>query len=100
MLVTEIDEGASDWDCFSGIHKESADVGFGSGRHDIFDRSCKYQKGSVELGAIFGTEEVEPTGATPCFGGDKVGCVAMDVEDHVTCAVSDFGVGVACGVVQ
>ena len=99
MLVTEIDEGASDWDCFASIHKEGADFGFSSGRHEIFDRSCKYQKGSVELGAIFGTEEVEPTGTTPCFGGYKVGSVTMDVEYHVTGTVSDFGVGVACGIV-
>ena len=99
MLVTEIDEGASDWDCFTSIHKESADFGLGGGRHNVFDRSCKYQKGSVELGAIFGTEEVEPTGTTLCFGGYKVGSVTVDVKNHVACAVSDFGVGVACGIV-
>ena len=99
MLVPEVDEGASDWNCFTGIHEKCADFRLGSGRHDVFNRSCKDQKWTVELGAIFGAEEVKSTGAAPCFGSDKVCGVAMDVEYHVACAVSDFGVGVACGIV-
>ena len=78
-MVSEIDEGASDWYCFTCIHEKCADFRLGSRCHDVFNRSCKTQNCTVELGAIFVVEEVESTRAAQCFGSDKVGGVAMDV---------------------
>ena len=40
------------------------------------------------------------TGPAACFGGGKVGCITVHMQDHVTGGVADSGVLVGGGVIQ
>ena len=40
------------------------------------------------------------TGPAACFGGGKVGCITVNMQDHVTGGVADSGVLVGGGVIQ
>ena len=95
-----------------GIVEECAKFGFGGGGHDGVDDGAVDVDGAVDgwrdgvgiwSGGCVGGEGAEEeiaagTGAGLGFG--EVGCVAVDVEDHVAGMVADGGVRMSGAVVE
>ena len=46
------------------------------------------------------TKKVVAASLATCFRSYNIGCVRFNLEDHVACSKTYFGIGVRCNVVQ
>ena len=96
-------EGSAYWNGLLTIVEGGADFGFSGGRHHIVedlgdgvDRDVERRVTEIWLGWFSGlvSKKVVATDAAASAGFGKVGGVTVEVQDHVTGAVADGGVGV------
>ena len=84
-----------------------ANFSFGGGCHDVVQDVADNVDGSIErwvggcgVSGRFGTEEEETSSTRAGFGFGEVGCIAVDVEAHVTGMEANGGVRVRGSVVE
>ncbi len=92
-----------------GVDEEGAEFGFGGRCHDVAQFVANSMDGAVgrwicgrRFCRVTGVraEIVMAADAAASFGHRYIGCVAIDVEDHVACGVHDLGIGVGGGIVE
>ena len=82
------------------VEVEATAFCFGCGSHDVFYYFGEDVDGSVEEITVDVAEVVVSACAASRHGGDEVGGVAINGEDHVAGAVQFFGVLIAGAVVK
>ena len=100
LWMAHFGECCSHWNGELGVHVEGSYFGFGGRGHDIFDNLCGNGGGAVDELFGFVAHVVESAGSASGLGGDKVHCIAVDVEDHVAGTVECGGVWVAGAVIE
>jgi hypothetical protein len=79
------------------IEKEGTKFGFHCGGSDKLEDRAGDVNSAIDEDRVAvmwnaAEEEIAPS-ATLCLWGAKIGSIRMDVEDHVGCAESNFGIG-------
>ena len=101
-------EGSAYWLGVLTIMECGADFGFSGGQYhvvenlgDSVDRAVERGVGVRWLVRVSGlvSKEVVATYAVASSGFVKVGGVTVELQDHVTGAVADGGVGVGCSII-
>ena len=84
-----------------------ANFSFGGGCHDVAQDVADNVDGSIErwvggcgVSGRLGTEEEETSSTSAGFGFGEVGCIAVNVEAHVTGMVTNGGIRVRGSVVE
>ena len=90
----------SDRNSFTIIHEEAFNFGFGCVGHGKFDDFGKGKDRSVEEGMIFVTEVLVSSRTAMGFGGNNIGYIIIDIEDHVTGTEFDFSIGFTGSIVE
>ena len=107
--MIQFHEDSSDWYCCLAIEKQGAIFVFRGGCHNVAQYFAQQKDESIENRGVFFegdvvwfgiTKEIYASGSTSCFGNGKVGCVAVDGEDHATGMKTDGGNGVGSQVMQ
>ena len=102
-------EGSAYWHGILNIMEGSANFGFSSGRHHVVenlrggvDRAVDRGVSDRWLGRVSGlvADVLVPTYVAASAGLGKVGGVNVEVQDHVTGAVADGGVGVGRSIIE
>ena len=108
LRVNKFCEGSAYWHGLLTIMEVGANFGFSSGRHHVVenleygvDRFVERRVSDRWLGRVGGlvAKEVVATYAATSAGIGKVGGVTVEVQDHVTGAVADSGVGVGRSII-
>ncbi len=86
------------------IEKEGTEFGFSCGGSDKLEDCAGDVDSTVDEDRVAVTwnaakEEIAPS-ATSRLRGAKIGSIGMDVEDHVGCAESNFGIGMCCHIIK
>lgn len=97
-------EEETDGDSYLCVMEDAASLGFGGGRDHMpeslaFDQDSAVESGMARNGGI-GRELKITSYATSSLGSDKIRCVTVNGEDHVTSVETDVGVGVSVDVVH
>ena len=109
LRVPKFCEGSADWHGLLTIMEDGADFGFSGGRHHVVDniedgedRAVERGVGDLWLVRVGGlvSKEVVATDAAARAGLGKVGGVTVEVQDHVTGAVADGGIGVVHSIIH
>ena len=109
LRVLEFCEGSAYWHGLLTIMEGGANFGFIGGRHHVVknlgdgvDRAVEKGVGDRWLGRVSGlvAKEVVATYAAASSGFRKVGGLTVEVQDHVTGAVADGGVGVGRRIIE
>ena len=83
-----------------GVQEDASDFSLGGRCHNIFDDFGQDVDRAVEGGSGEVAEIKITAGAASCLWVDKVCGVRVEAEDHVTGAVENLSVRVACSVVE
>ena len=102
-------EGSAYRNGLLAIVKSGTNFGFSSGRHHIVEdlgdgmnRAVKRGVSERWLGRVSGfvSKEIVATNAAASAGFGKLGGVTVEVEDHVTGAISDGGIWVGRRIIE
>ena len=106
--MPELCEGSAYWYGILTIVEGGADFGFRGGRHHVVedigdgvDRAVEREVSERWLGRVSGlvAKEIVVTNAAASAGFGNVGGVTVEVQDHVTGAVADGGIGVGHSII-
>ena len=109
LRVPEFLEGSAYWHVLLAIVKSGPNFGFSGRRHhvvedlgDSMDRAVQRGVRDRWLGRVIGfvAKEIVATDADASAGFVKVGGVTVEVQDHVTGAISDGGIWVGRRIIE
>ena len=109
LRVPEFLEGSAYWHGLLAIVKGGTDLGFSGGRHHVVEDLGDSMDRAVERGvserwlvrvSVLVAKEIVATDAAASAWFGKVGGVTVEVQDHVTDAVSDGGVRVGRSILE
>ncbi len=82
------------------IEKEGTEFGFRCGGSEELEDCAGDVDSTIDEDRVAVTwnaakEEIAPS-VTSCLQGAKIGSIGMDIEDHVGCVESNFGIRMCC----
>ncbi len=86
------------------IEKEGTEFGFRCGGSNKLEDCAGDVDSAIDEDRVAvmwnAAEEEVATRATSCLWGAKIGSIGMDIEDHVGCAESNFGIQMCCHIIK